>query len=52
MIENIDNAIFTDLANLKYLDLSNNQITHIRSDKIFSTTQMLKTIKLNDNLLQ
>lgn len=52
MLENIDNTIFTDLANLKYLDLSNNQIIHIRSDKIFSTTQMLKTIKLNDNLLQ
>lgn len=51
-IKNIDNAIFTDLANLKCLDLSNNEITHISSDKLFGTTQLLESIKLNGNLLQ
>lgn len=50
-IKHIGNAIFTDLANLEVLDLSNNQITQL-SDKLTDTTPLLKSIKLNDNLLQ
>jgi Leucine-rich repeat (LRR) protein len=50
-IESIDSAIFSELCNLKHLDLSNNQLTYIASDKPFGTAQLLESIKLNGNLL-
>jgi Leucine-rich repeat (LRR) protein len=49
-IIDIDSSMFTDLGNLRHLDLSFNHLIHVASD--FSTMPLLKTIKLHDNELQ
>ncbi|KAG5675192.1 hypothetical protein PVAND_005116 [Polypedilum vanderplanki] len=51
-IESIENDIFNDLGMLKLIDFSNNQIKEILSDTVFRSTPLLKSIRLNGNLLQ
>lgn len=49
-IKHIESAFFTDFANLKYLDLSSNQIP-LLSEKLFESMGLLRSIKLNNNSL-